>query len=252
MKKFIIAVAMVLSLLLFGCQGLTDAASSDNAVGDKGLDFKVNEFLPEYSVTVVYNNIDPQLAEALIITEKGTSKQIQKIELTENEFFSQNPVYAVDVTFDSNADLLVPYTNTASAVYFQAYVWQESERLFRCAPSFRNIPNFVIDRENELILSKHTASKITSYSVSSYDKDEKDFIVIRSVYWEPDVEDAQMHFVEENYGENGETSIVNDFLMGKVGELDINKTDPKIAPYFKDDSLWDLDGARWDATFYKP
>ncbi len=251
MKKYVIAVGMVLSLLLCGCQGLTDAASSDNAVGDKGLDFKVNEHSPEYNVTVVYNDADPQLAEGIVITDKETSKQVQRIELTDNEFFSKAPVYAADVTFDSNADLLVPYGSSASGVYFQAYVWQESEGLFELAPSFQDIPNFTVDRDNDLILSKRTASRMTNYLVSGYDQDKKDFIVIRSVYWEPAEEDGQMHFVEKNRSESGEMTVVSEFSVSGDG-IDISKADPMTAPYFKDGSLWDLDGARWDATFYKP
>ena len=251
MKKYMIAVVLALLALLCGCQGLSDTASNDNAAGDKGLDFKVNEHSPEYNVTVEYNDADPQLAEGIVVTEKVTSKQVQRIELTDNEFFSKLPVYAEDVTFDSNVDLLVPYSSSASGVYFQAYVWQESERRFELAPSFQDIPNFVVDRDNGLILSKRTASRTTCCSVSGYDQDKKDFVAIRLIYWEPDGDDGQMHFVEENRSGSGEMSVVNEFSVSGDG-IDISKTDPKTAPYFKDGSLWDLDGARWDATFYKP
>ena len=187
----------------------------------------------------------------LTITDKASGKAIQTLRFIGNEWFTEDLLYLVDVTFDGNLDILIPYQRPASAAYFQAYVWWESENQFVYAPQFENLPNFIIDKENNRILSTHTAGQTTSYSISYYDAETKDFRPSHSIYWEPDASNHKMHFVEQQY-KNGDTITVKDCLVAKISGIDMNKSDPQVAEYFASNSFWDLDNGKWKDQFYKP
>jgi len=212
--------------------------------------FRVNSSRPEYTAVVNYSNGSAVSAQSITITDPAAKKDIQTINVSGNELFAEKVLYAADVTFDGNLDILIPYERPASAAYFQAYVWQESEGQFVYAPQFEHLPNFVIDKENNRILSTRTASQITSYGISYYDAEAKDFRPSHSIYWEPDASDSKMHFVEQHY-KNGVTVTVKDCLVGKTGVLDFDKADPQIAEYFTTNSFWDLDNQKWKDQFYK-
>ena len=213
--------------------------------------FQVNSSRPEYTAVVNYNIGNSGIAQSVTIWNPAAKKYIQTISLSGNELFAEKVLYAVDVTFDGNLDILIPYQQPASAAYFQAYVWQESEGKFLYAPQFENLPNFVIDQTNGRILSTRTASQITSYGISYYDAEAKDFRPSHSIYWEPDAGGSKMHFVEQQY-KNSTAVTVKDCLVEKTGNMDVNKSDPQIAEYFASNSFWDLDNQRWKNQFYKP
>ena len=213
--------------------------------------FRVNSSHPEYTAVVNYSSGNPGVAQSVTIWDPVVKKYIQTISLSGNELFAESVIYAVDVTFDGNLDLLIPYQRPASGAYFQAYVWQESEGQFVRAPQFENLPNFITDTKNNRILSTRTASQITSYSINYYDAEAKDFRPSHSIYWEPDASNNKVHFVEQRY-EKGTTVTVKDCLVEKVGDTDINKADPQIAEYFAAGSFWDLDSQKWKNQFYNP
>ena len=232
----------------------SDATEPTNNNGEQShpaITFRVNSSRPEYTAVVNYSNGNPGIAQSVTIWNPAAKKYIQTISLSGNELFAEKALYAVDVTFDGNLDILIPYQQPASAAYFQAYVWQESEGKFLYAPQFENLPNFVIDQTNGRILSTRTASQITSYSISYYDADAKDFRPSHSIYWEPDASGSKMHFVEQQY-KDGTMVTVKDCLVGKTGNMDVNKSDPQIAEYFASNSFWDLDNQKWKDQFYKP
>ena len=213
--------------------------------------FRVNSSRPEYTAVVNYSNGSAVTAQSITITDRAAKKDIQTINVSGNELFAEKVLYAADITFDGNLDILIPYERPASAAYFQAYVWQESEGQFVYAPQFENLPNFVIDKENNRILTTRTSSQITSYSISYYDAEAKDFRPSHSIYWEPDASDSKMHFVEQ-HDINGVTVIVKDCQVEKSSHLDVNKADPQIAEYFAAGSFWDLDSQKWKNQFYNP
>ena len=212
-----------------------------------GVVFRVNDALPEYRATVDYNE-NFQMAETLIIYEKESGVQLQKIDLPENERFTNTPVYALDVTFDGNLDLLVPSQRPASAVYFQAYVWNEKESQFIYAPTFENLPNFARDTKNKLILSSRSASKITSYGMSYYDTTKNDFITKNSLYMEPTEDEQLLHFVEEEF-KNGERKTIAEDTIAVDNPYIPDETNPAISHYYEKDSFWDLDSDKWNSYF---
>ena len=212
--------------------------------------FRVNSSRPEYTAVVNYSNASAVTAQSITITDRAAKKDIQTINVSGNELFAEKVLYAADITFDGNLDILIPYERPASAAYFQAYVWQESEGQFVYAPQFENLPNFVIDKENNRILTTRTSSQITSYSICYYDAQAKDFRPSHSIYWEPDASDSKMHFVEK-HNINGVKVIVKDCQVEKSSHLDVNKADPQIAEYFAAGSFWDLDSQKWKNQFYK-
>jgi hypothetical protein len=213
--------------------------------------FRVNSSSSQYTATVNFSNGNTGVAQSVTITDLAAKKDIQTISMSGNELFAENVIYAVDVTFDGNLDILIPHQRPASAAYFQAYVWQESEGKFLYASQFENLPNFVIDQTNGRILSTRTASQITSYSINYYDAEAKDFRPSHAIYWEPDASSNKIHFVEQQY-KDGTMVTVKDCLVEKTGNMDVNKSDPQIAECFAPNSFWDLDSQKWKSQFYKP
>ena len=224
---------------------------NNGAQSDPAITFRVNSSRPEYTAVVNYSKENPGIAQSVTITDPAAKKDIQTISLSGNELFAEKVLYFADVTFDGNLDMLIPYQQSASAAYFQAYVWQESESQFVYAPQFENLPNFIIDKENNRILSTRTASQITSYSISYYDAVAKNFKPSHSLYWEPDTSSNQIYFVEQRY-ENGTAVTVKDCLVEKISDIDMYKSDSQIAEYFSSNSFWDLDSQKWKDQFYKP
>jgi hypothetical protein len=218
---------------------------------DLAIAFRVNSSRPEYTAVVNFSNGNTGVVQSVTITDLAAKKDIQTISLFGNELFAEKALYAVDVTFDGNLDILIPYQQPASAVYFQAYVWQESEGKFLYAPEFENLSNFIIDKGNNRILSTRTASQITSYAISYYDADVKDFRPSHSVWWEPAGSNDKIHFVEQQY-KDGTMVTVKDCLVEKISGMDLNKSDHQIAEYFASNSFWDLDSQKWKNQFYKP
>lgn len=230
-----------------------DGTNSDN--GEQAqpvLTFRVNSSHPEYTAAVNYSNGNTGVAWSITIQDNADQKEIQMIDLSDNELFAEKVIYTADVTFDGNLDILIPYQRSASACFFQAYVWQEKEGRFVHAPTFKGMANFAIDKENKCILSTQTSSQITSYSMNYYDAEANDFNRFVAVLWFPHCSDSEkMHFEEERY-EDDKLDIVKYYDVGRVDFLDVDKSDPQIAEYFAAGSFWDLDNAKWKNYFYNP
>ncbi len=259
MKKrlyYIMVTGCLLLSLIAGCgaSNVLNQEVSDNSVvtsNDTAVNTDPVIELNNCKATITYRTENPKCAYKITITDEKSEKTLQQIELTENEKFTQSAAYAVDVTFDEQPDLLIPYQQTASAVYFKAYVWSEENHRFIYAPFFENLPNFIIDKENTAILSSRTASQITSYSMSCYDNEAEDFRMTHSLYCEQN-DDQEWHFVEQDYNENNVAVTIKDVLVACCDGLDIDKSDPQIAPYFAPGSLWDLSSEKWKTPYYKP
>lgn len=205
----------------------------------------------EYTATIFFETELSNCAHHIIITENESDKQIQKIDLTENEKFGDKSIYAVDVNFDGFLDLVIPHEHPASAVYFQAYVWKEANESFVYAPGFENIENFVLDNDKKILLSHRTASRITTYAIHSYDESINDFTLKKLVCWRPSDTEDFMHFTEEEYNVNGEATIINDCLVEATDPIWIDERNPNIVGYFVDGSFWDLNSIKWKNYFYK-
>ena len=107
------------------------------------------------------------------------------------------------------------------------------------------MPNFSADKENKMILTHRTAAMITSYCMYKYSEDKNDFYITNSLYWEPCSNDKFMHLVEKSYDIKGNRKILNDVKVKSLYHIDIDPKDSNAAPYFKENSFWDLNGEKW-------
>lgn len=183
--------------------------------------FRVNEAMPEYVISAYFTNAGCSELEQIVILDSTTRSEIQTIDISNNEVFTDKAVYTLDINFDGNSDLIIPKEHPASAAYFIAYVYDTENNEFVYAPSFENLPNFIIDNENKRILAKRTASQITSYSMSNYDDELNDFVVNNSLYWEPD--ENNTHLVEERLNADNELEIVQNLLIEGMDALTYDK-----------------------------
>ena len=205
----------------------------------------------EYTATIYFKNELSNCAHHIIITDNESNKQVQKIDLTQNEKFGDKSIYAVDVNFDGYNDLIIPHEHPANAVYFKAYIWNVSKQGFVYAPSFENIENFVLDNDNKRILSHRTASRITTYAIHLYDETSDDFLLKKLVCWQPTDDENTMHFTEEEYNAMGKSTIINDCLVNATDPVWIDESNKNVADYFVDGSFWDLNSTKWKDYFYK-
>lgn len=265
MKKIEVLLIAFLILILSGCSVVEDNSSQKSSTmttskveteQNSTVNYQHSESLvfennsKQYTATIFFETELSNCAQYILITENETDKQIQKINLTENEKFGDKSIYSIDVNFDGFIDLLIPHEHPASAVYFQAYIWKPADQSFIYAPGFENIENFVLDNDNKIILSHRTASRITTYAVHSYNENVGDFTLQKLVCWRPSDKDNFMHFTEEEYNTNLESTIINDCLVETIDQIWINENDPKVTEYFIPGSFWDLNSAKWKNYFY--
>lgn len=259
MKKFCCSVTLlVLSvcLLFSGCesapasndtpvtQGSTSSVKTDDSVWySEKAEYEIANNKHTY---IVSRNEDPnQLEKTLTILEKNSGELIQTINLADNEWFTKNPIYLIDVSFDGQVDIIVPQQRPASAAYFQAYIWNEENNKYQYAQGYEKIPNVAIDADNKSLLSRQTTDEITSYGMYSYSVEKCDVIQVRSIYWEPQETSSSMLVKEFEYN-NGTEKLLKQFFSSAIDLITIDKTDSKIAPYFSKNSVWNLDGEKWN------
>ena len=211
--------------------------------------FRVNDTLPEYKATITYNQENPRMAETLVISEKESGVQIQKIDLPDNDCFTEDPLYVMDITFDGNLDILVPSQRPASAVYFQGYVWNAKENRFIYAPTFEGLSNVALDTENKLVLSHSSASRITSFGVNYYDIAKNDFTFENFLYIESTENNQSLHFVEEEL-QNGEWKTVAENFIAGDDPYSPDETNPAISHYYEKGSFWDLNSEKWESYIF--
>lgn len=253
-KIFCFAFALILCLFA-GCKAEkpdtdipSDKAAKEN-VAVETLSFKVNDSMPEYVCAYRYDDPEYPSRVTIEISAEDTGETIQTIE-SEYNSVSVRAVSFADINFDGNKDMIIPINNPASAIYCEAYVWGQEHEEFVHADGFDNIPNFVIDQENERILGCRTASRITSFVIYRYNENGNNFIITNSVYYEPTSSDDAFIFVEEKLGENMKYTVVAEFEAAAADAITIDKNDEKVKPYFKDGSFWDLDGDKWQDCYF--
>lgn len=224
---------------------MSEITSAESEIGDRSdsILYHPNVSLPSYTVTIVYTDTDKQVAEQLVVTEQESGQEIQRMTLPENQRFTKEPAYAADVTFDGYADLLIPNQQPAYGSWFHAYVWDVETGKLIDAPGFSELSNVALDTDRKQILSHRLASRSTSYSISVFDPDKKEFVTQHSLYWDWS-DDGVTYFKEFNE----KNEIVTEFSFCGT-TLDPETTDAK--PYFEDGSVWELASSKWETLLMK-
>ena len=155
--------------------------------------------------------------------------------------FKKEPVYLVDMTFDGFQDVAVCVDNVYGKI-FAVLRWDtQLEKLVMMPTTLQN-PS--VDTEASVIRTSRSGDQIVSYSMWSYDEEQKDFVRTHSLYFHQNEQatgdNDKMKLVVT---ENGDEKIL--YVRGEPYALD--KTDPQVAPYYVPGSLWDLDGLQWEA-----
>lgn len=199
----------------------------------------------EYTATVLFSDANLALTN-LVIQNTKTGEEVQNIPINPSEILTscdQN-IYSVDVNFDGYYDLLVPDMRPARGIFFSAYVYDTAKQKFVEAPSFKELPNPAFDTKNQYLLHSSSGDRIMSFGVSYFDKSKNDFVSVSDIVIEPTTYDEQYHFIEYSYQDDKE-NIKNEFYYPLVNHYEIPKSNADLAPYFIDDSFWDLDSDKW-------
>lgn len=207
--------------------------------------FRVNDSMPSYEAVVVLT--EDGVVELLAFCGVETGEVLQTVEV-EDEFCQNKQPYALDVTFDGNVDILIPYAETSRATYFHAYIWDAEGETFVHAPTFSQLPNFVLDSVNKQILGYSSGDMLVNYAVGVYDKDIKNFAVTNELYYEYLINEENgdtVHFVEYAY-KNGEEQLVAEYTMQGDGDYyEVDETDERMQPYLAEGSFWELYSDKW-------
>ncbi len=143
-----------------------------------------------------------------------------------------------DVTFDGYIDLLLPNQQTASAVWYHAFVWGTETGGLVYAPGFSELSDVTLDTARKQVLSHRIQSGVESYAISVYDAEKRDFVPLRSLY--------------RDFSGDGDTVFREFDENGKVvRELYFSGTDPDpesedFASYFEEGSFWELNSEKWN------
>ena len=155
--------------------------------------------------------------------------------------FEEEPVHMVDMTFDGFQDVAVCVDNVYGKI-FAVLRWDTKLEKLVMMPT--TLQNPAVDSQNAIIRTSRSGDQIVSYSMWSYDEEQKDFVRTHSLYFHQNEQatgdDDNMKLVVR---ENGDEKIL--YVRGEPYALD--KTDPQVAPYYVPGSLWDLDGLQWEA-----
>ena len=155
--------------------------------------------------------------------------------------FKKEPVYLVDMTFDGFQDVAVCVDNVYGKI-FAVLRWDTQLEKLVMMPT--TLQNPAVDSQNAIVRTSRSGDQIVSYSMWSYDEEQKDFVRTHSLYFHQNEQatgdDDKMELVVT---ENGKTKTL--YVRGEPYALD--KTDPQVAPYYVPGSLWDLDGLQWEA-----
>ena len=189
--------------------------------------------------------------KTITVKDRATGEKVQTLQIKGNDWFLGEPLY-VDISFDGNQDIVVPYTHTAAGAYFIGYVWDSKEGQYLQAENFQSIANPALDAEEQVVLSRSTASRITTYSVYGFDSKKQDFSLERSLNWGPDESGKSMQVTERTYTAAGKEKETASFLVPASGATDVDKEDTRMAAYYKAGSKWDLDSNKWnESLLYK-
>ncbi len=155
--------------------------------------------------------------------------------------FKDEPIYTVDMTFDGFQDVAVCVDNVYGKI-FAVLRWDTKLEKLVMMPT--TLQNPAVDSQNAIIRTSRSGDQIVSYSMWSYDEEQKDFVRTHSLYFHQNEQatgdDDNVKLVVR---ENGDEKIL--YVRGEPYTLD--KTDPQVAPYYVPGSLWNLDGLQWEA-----
>ncbi|MBR3909620.1 MAG: hypothetical protein IKJ50_07880, partial [Clostridia bacterium] len=227
-----------------------------NIGDDKIKWYSINENIEEVSDMVyslsnsVYSNLkalvtfdeENQMATTLTILDKQTDRIIQTIELAENQIAENGVLYATDVNFDGEQDIVIPQSSSASALYLSAYIWNSETMQYIYAPTFENLSNVALDTNRKLILSSRSSDRTVSYAISVYDKSAEDFVVQKWLTYYPDDAEENMIYKEKQL-KNGRLQIVKEFIKPFTNYYTM---DPEVANYYENHSEWQLNSSIWE------
>jgi|GEM_PF-1620357 len=223
----------------------SSTAEYSDAFADKNtarVTFSIDGVNPSVQAVVILD--ESGAAESLAICEAETGEVLQTIAIEDDEAYADKQPRALDVNFDGNNDILVPYMQTSRADLFHAFVWDTESGTFVHAPSFAGISNFVLDAENKRLLGYSSGDMRVNYSVAAYDTKTKDFVLTNSLYYEYLSDEANgdtIHFVEYQNSE-----IIAEYTMPGNGDFyAVDETDDRMKPYLQADSFWDLYSDKW-------
>lgn len=182
-----------------------------------------------------------KVGDTIVIGSPNSNLTLSDAEAIDWVSFEKEPVYLVDMTFDGFQDVAVCVDNVYGKI-FAVLRWDtQLEKLVMMPTPLQN-PS--VDGETSVIRTSRSGDQIVSYSMWSYDEEQKDFVRTHSLYFHQNEQatgdDDNMKLVVE---ENGVEKIL--YVRGEPYALD--KTDPQVAPYYEPGSLWDLDGLQWEA-----
>ncbi len=154
--------------------------------------------------------------------------------------------YGVDITFGGNIDIVVPISETGSAIYYSAFVFDIKTEKFKYVPHFENFPNFILDNENKRILAHRQGDMSNYYAYCRYNSDVEDFETTNCVFFEcVDTENFTYEFTESKYEDGVWTEVAKNTLTGNdyYSVKGINQEIDEI--YYNEGSFWELDSPKW-------
>ncbi len=203
-----------------------------------------NTTQPSHSFQI--SSPDSAGTRVLTITDNRTNNELQTIRLEGHEWFTEEPMYLMDISFDGNRDIVFPYVRSASGLYYKGYVWNNAEGQYVYAPTFESVSNFALYKGKKAVLSYRSADKITTHSMFIYDAEKQDFTIDRSLYWEPAEEEGYLRVTELQYIDGVAQQVCTFITATTDGYLSMDLTDPNIVPYYMEASLWALDTGMWE------
>ena len=187
-------------------------------------------------------SVENQTATALTVFDKDTNRKIQTIALNENELFTSRVLYAIDVNFDGEQDIVIPQSSSASASYLSAFLWDRDTMQYIYAPTFENLANVALDTKRELVLSSRSSDRTVSYAISDYDEGSKDFVVRKTLSYYPDETEENVIYKEKQL-KNGRLQIVKEFIKPFTNYYTM---DPEVANYYENHTEWQLNSSIWE------
>lgn len=247
--------ALFLLLSIFtGCKKTpTDLSVPETTLAaTKPTTYSASELTTPHNTTLVSQNhsfhfTDPDSSgnRTLFVNDSSTTQLIQTIPFFSHEWFSEYPLYWMDISFDGNNDIIVPYYRTAAKLYYKAYVWNKERGQYLYAPGFENIPNFALQEERKALLSYTVANNITVYSMYRFSEEKQDFVCWQTLYWEPAERAGSLCVTQLQYTDGVEKQVSRFLAAASDGFSEMDRTDPNILPYFQENSIWDLDNTWW-------
>ncbi len=252
--KIFVVIAIVISIIVSFCfittpkvrvGALSEGDKISNVLSDGDSVAFTNENT-KYMAQVYFDGQDKTNATYFTVENVDTGELINNLTIDHYENLTDNAIYAVDITFDGNFDLVIPYhMNGEGDQTFSAYVWDVAEGQF-VQKSFWYMSNFSLDYENKYILSHRKCSGVFDYYIHRYDEIEKDFELLASLCCVVD-EQTGIVGVEERH----DTTTVKEFSTKTADYLSLNPNDSNTAQYFKEGSYWDLNSDKWNRCIQK-